>query len=117
MGTNYYVVRNRPSIEEPVHIGKNSAGWLFLFQSQNEIWRDVPVVWNSYEQVIDWLQEYTVDKPEYVIMNEYDEEIPLQVFIDIVQTKQKDPFCRDNPDNFSHARNINGYRFESEWFR
>ncbi len=39
-----------------------------------------------------------------------------QDFVDLVQGKQEDPFCRDNPDNFSHARNINGYRFESEWF-
>lgn len=116
MGTNYYVVRNRPSVEEPVHIGKSSAGWLFCFQSQRETWRDIPIVWDSYGEVIDWLTKHTVENPEYVIMNEYDEIIPLQDFVDLVQGKQADPFCRDNPDNFSYARNVNGYRFEDEWF-
>ena len=35
MGTNYYVVRDRPSQMEPVHIGKSSIGWLFGFQDQD----------------------------------------------------------------------------------
>ena len=35
MGTNYYLVANGPSVHEPIHIGKNSDGWLFHFQSQN----------------------------------------------------------------------------------
>jgi hypothetical protein len=34
MGTNYYAVKNGPTIQELVHIGKSSAGWLFNFQQQ-----------------------------------------------------------------------------------
>ena len=36
MGTNYYVIPNRPSVEEPIHIGKSSMGWMFLFQDVSE---------------------------------------------------------------------------------
>lgn len=36
MGTNYYAVRNKPTVESPHHIGKSSAGWLFNFQEQGE---------------------------------------------------------------------------------
>jgi len=111
MGTNYYVVRNRPSQMEPVHIGKSSFGWMFCFQTQNETWRDVPVVWNTYKQVKDWLKKYTVDDPKYVIIDEYDEIIPFEEFIKLVDRKQNDPDCRKNPNNFTHSRNVDGYRF------
>ena len=36
MGTNYYAVKKRPTIKEPLHIGKSSAGWKFLFQEINK---------------------------------------------------------------------------------
>jgi hypothetical protein len=111
MGTNYYAVRNRPSIEEPHHIGKSSAGWLFNFQEQHNTWNHPPVVWHTWPQVKDWLKKYTVDSHEYVIMDEYDEIISYDNFVDIVEAKQNDPFCRDNPDNFTYSANRNGYRF------
>ena len=111
MGTNYYVVRNRPSIEGAFHIGKSSAGWLFCFQYQNEIWNDPPVVWSNFDEVKAWLEKYVVDKKEYVIMNEYDEIIPYEQFIGIVEAKQKDQWCKNNKDNFQYSDNQNGYRF------
>lgn len=57
MGTNYYLVKNRPSVSEPLHIGKSSAGWRFLFYKPS-IWEtDVPlnilsvwICWTSEEQ-------------------------------------------------------------------
>lgn len=116
MGTNYYVVPNRPSTREPIHIGKSSAGWLFSFQSQNDTWHEPPVVWNTYDQVKDWLYKNTVEKQDFVIMNEYDEIIPFNLFFKIVDDKQEDPFCKDNPANFGYARNVNGYRFTDEYF-
>ena len=116
MGTNYYVVPNRPSVREPVHIGKSSIGWMFSFQSQNEKWNDPPIVWNTYPQVVDWLRKNTVEKQDYVIMDEYDEIVPFDEFIDLVQHKQNDPSCRNNPDNFSYSRNVDGYRFSDEEF-
>ena len=114
MGTNYYVVPNRPSIEKPIHIGKSSMGWMFLFQDVNEPYGDIPIVWHTYEEVKDWLHKNTFNYPKYVIIDEYDEIIPYHDFIELVERKQEQ--FKDNPDNFTHCRNVNGYRFESGEF-
>lgn len=116
MGTNYFAVRNRPTISSPIHIGKSSVGWLFLFQEQNKPWNDPPVVWNTYEQVKDWLRKHTVDSTDYVIIDEYEDVIYFMEFVNLVESKQKDEFCKNNPDNFSDCRNVNGYRFTDEDF-
>lgn len=112
MGTNYYAVRFRPTTDEPIHIGKSSAGWRFCFHTQNKQWNDPPVVWNTFEQVRDWLKKYTVENNYYVIINEYDEIIRYNDFIDMVQEKQS----INNPDNFTYSRNVNGYRFSDRDF-
>ena len=114
MGTNYYVVPNRPSIAEPVHIGKSSAGWMFLFQDADEQWREPAIIWHSYDEVKDWLYKYTVNLKSYVIMNEYDEIITFDDFVALVECKQEQ--CKDNPDNFTYCHNVNGYRFEEREF-
>lgn len=113
MGTNYYAVRNRASLEEPIHIGKSSYGWLFAFQRQNEKWHEPPVVWNTYKQVKDWLMEYCEKNSLYVIMDEYENELTVDGFFEIVDTKQKDPHCLENEDNFRYSDNVDGYRFNS----
>jgi len=114
MGTNYYAVRRKPTLEEPIHIGKSSGGWLFLFQTQNETWNEIPAVWNNYKEVKEWLDKYTngKDKP-YIILNEYEKEISYKEFIDLIETKQKDKHCLSNPDNFKYNQNVEGYRFAS----
>jgi len=114
MGTNYYLVKNRPSVMEPYHIGKSSCGWLFSFQDQNDRWNDPPIVWHTYPQVKDVLKRLTVDSDDYVIINEYDEIIPYDEFVAMVDSKQSDPHNISNPDNFEYARNIDGYRF-TDW--
>ena len=114
MGTNYYVVPNRPSIAEPIHIGKSSMGWMFLFHDVYEPYNDVPVVWSAYPEVKGWLWKYTVDDPKYVIIDEYDEIIPFEDFIAMVEHKQEQ--FKDNPDNFKYVRNVNGYRFDNREF-
>ena len=117
MGTNYYAVKNRPTVSDPIHIGKASIGWLFHFHQVNDKWHEPPIEWNTYNQVIDWLKKYTVDTKEYVILDEYDRQISLDDFIEMVQRKQNDPDCRDNPDNFSYtSRNVDGYRFDDAEF-
>ena len=95
MGTNYYVVRNRQTIDDPIHIGKASIGWMFHFQAQNDKWNDPPVVWNTYPQVKKWLYDNTVASTDFVIMDEYDEIIPYEELIELIDDKQTDPFCRD----------------------
>ena len=117
MGTNYYAVPNRPTTYSPVHIGKSSLGWKFCFQTQ-DTWGidEIRIEWNTFPQVKDWLYKWTVEKPVYVIMNEYDEIVPFDDFIEMVERKQKDSYSRDNQDNFSYARNVDGYRFTDEEF-
>lgn len=107
MGTNYYAVRNRPSVCEPIHIGKSSAGWRFHFQQQNDKWNDPPIEWNTFRQVRDWLKKYTVDSTEYVIMDEYDRIVPFDELMKLIESKQEE----NNPDDFTYARNVDGYRF------
>lgn len=117
MGTNYYAVRNRPTVQDPIHIGKSSAGWLFSFQAQNDRWSEPPVIWNTYEQVKAWLYKHTVLDKDFVIMNEYDEIVSFEDFIGLVDSKQTDEHNRSNPDNFSYSRNVDGYRFSDGDFR
>ena len=112
MGTNYYAVRNRPTTEEPIHIGKSSIGWKFNFQVQNEKWNKPPVIWNTYDQVYEWLHKYTVKSDLYVIIDEYDEIISFDDFVALVEKKQSE----NNPDDFTYAKNVNGYRFSDGEF-
>jgi len=108
MGTNYYVVRTRPTTAEPIHIGKSSIGWLFLFQTQ--------IVWNTWNQVKEWLKANTLDKKDYVIIDEDDDIISYHDFVKLVEEKQKDPNCQTNPHNFEYCKNVDGYRFCDEYF-
>lgn len=112
MGTNYYAVKNRPTVCSPIHIGKSSYGWFFLFQEQNDSWRDDEPVWHTYEQVRDWLYKHTVEEKDYVIMDEYDRIVTYDDFVDLVDSKQKDKRCLANDENFSYrVKNVDGYRF------
>lgn len=36
MGTNYYAVSKKPTVTSPLHIGKSSCGWKFLFHEVNK---------------------------------------------------------------------------------
>ena len=110
MGTNYYAVRTTPTTWESewrIHIGKSSAGWLFLFQDCD--------YFHTYPQVVKWLDD-NVRSGNYVLMNEYDEVVPVDDFIELVQSKQNDKHCKSNPDNFEYCRNIDGYRFDDREF-
>lgn len=112
MGTNYYLVKSKPTTREPIHIGKSSIGWRFLFHRVNEPWNDPPVVWNTYNQVKSFLQKYAVLNKDYLIMDEYDEIVSYEDFVRMVDRKQKE----DNPHNFENADDIDGYRFTDAEF-
>ena len=107
MGTNYYAVRNRPTTQEPIHIGKSSYGWKFCFQAHNETYEEPPVVWNTYDQVYEWLYKHTVESEEFVIMDEYERIVSFNEFVAMVEKKQNE----NNPDDFTYSRNVNGFRF------
>ena len=109
MGTNYYLVKNGPSVKGGLHIGKASYGWRFLFHKPS-IW-DVDKPLNTYEQWRDYLTE-TIENGTHVIMNEYDEIVLLDEFLRMVASKQEE----NSPDMFEYCENVNGYRFASGEF-
>ena len=106
MGTNYYVVKKKPTISEPLHIGKSSAGWKFLFQEVNKYnsfdW-DLEI--HTFEQ---W-KKFLENNNEIVILNEYDEEVSVKDFLELVEKKQQ-----EKHDEYS--KNVNGYRFTDRDF-
>lgn len=108
MGTNYYAVKVEPSLDRAIHIGKSSFGWLFCFHDCEHF--------HTYPQVKMWLHENVTVKKKYVLMNEYNEIVDVEDFIEMVQKEQSDPKCRNNPDNFEYCRNIDGYRFDEGEF-
>lgn len=103
MGTNYYAMKKeKPYQGMSIHLGKSSCGWLFLFREHDDI--------KSFPQFKSWLESH-VATGEYVLMNEYGEEISVSDLLDLIETKQNDKYCRGNPDNFENCRNVDGYRF------
>ena len=107
MGTNYYAVRNRPTTDEPIHIGKSSIGWKFLFQYQDKPWNEPPVVWHNFDEVYEWLYKHTVQENNYVIIDEYDEVISFDDFVKLISFKQ----LERNKDDFTYCDNVKGFRF------
>ena len=103
MGTNYYAVRKRPSLyDRTIHIGKSSAGWLFLFHDNEHF--------HTYPQFKEWINK-NVPK-EYVLFDEYEREISKKDLFNLIDTKQKDNHNLSNPENFDYGtKNIDGYRF------
>ena len=91
MGTNYYLVKNRPSIDRGLHIGKSSAGWRFLFHKP-PIWEtDKPL--NTFEQWRDYLKE-TTEAGTHVINKEHDEVVSYEWIMEWIESKQQ----QDSPD-------------------
>lgn len=114
MGTNYYAVKNKPTTSLPIHIGKSFSDWKVLFQSQHETGCFPSVVWNDYDELIDWLEEHIVEKKDYVILNEYDEQMSLEDFKKIVELGQAEH--KDSPRQWEYCKNIKGYWFTDEEF-
>lgn len=97
--------------EQKVHIGKSSCGWLFGFQSQHTTLDGIPIVWNTYDDIKNWLNEYVEEKQMFIIQDEYGRKISVKRFIRLVDMKQQSKENLNNPDNFTYSRNVNGYRF------
>ena len=99
MGTNYYTVPRKPSLtREVLHIGKASAGWKFAFQG----YLNDDLTIKSFEDWVHYIQDN-----DLCIFNEYNEEISLQDFIDMVIDFQNN----DNENNFTRDVNVSGFRF------
>ena len=104
MGCNYYVVKKKPTIAEPLHIGKSSMGWKFLFHDIDEY--NVKI--HTYPQWEKFLMEHCRPDGDSVILNEYDAEINVHEFLEMVAKKQVED---SNPDEFNNCKDIDGYRF------
>jgi len=104
MGTNYYAVKKKPTIVEPLHIGKSSYGWKFLFHEVNK--------YNSFDDDLEihtfeqW-KEFLETNDEIVILDEYDRKVSVKEFLELIEEKQKE----NNEENFAYCKNVNGYRF------
>ena len=89
MGTNYYWHANPCEhcgrADEPIHIGKCSAGWTFSFHATDEI--------RSYA---DWIKKF--QEPGY-IENEYREKVSLEEFKRMIEEKRG--------SDWNHARDVN----------
>ena len=109
MGTNYYAVKRKPCLyNREIHIGKSSYGWLFCFQENDEF--------HTFPQFKKWL-ENNVDTGEYVLFDEYNQEIKKEELLELIETKQNDENSRNNPDNFNeYCKNVDGYRFSDSDF-
>lgn len=103
MGTNYYAVKNKPTVRPPLHIGKSSWGWRFNFHACDEF--------HTFPQFRKWLDDH-VKTGEYVLMDEYDEVVTVEDLLSLIESKQSNK----NPDNFRYSRNVDGYRFSEGEF-
>lgn len=80
MGSNYYAFDERitetTDFNEGLHIGKNSCGWVFHFESH-------------YKPKLKTVQDYREFLKEKVIYDEYDREISYEEFWSIVEDSKK----------------------------
>ena len=83
MGTNYYMITEPcPHCHRgggKVHIGKDSVGWSFVFAEQPDL---------NIHSVGDWFGQLIAT--DATILNEYNEEIPVEDFVEIVKQSQND---------------------------
>lgn len=89
MGTNYYVIENycphcnRGDIV--YHLGKQSAGWKFLFHAQDNI--------NSFDEWINFIKSRNLK-----IQDEYKRTINIAEFVSMVISRQ-DGLAQDTTSN------------------
>jgi len=104
MGTNYYWFRDKIETrdvlpEEGLHIGKNSAGWVFNFQAYQSVslWGDP-----AHFMSLGTYCEYREFLKEGYIYDEYGEYIPYEEFLRIVKESKEpengqQPLCKIEP--------------------
>jgi hypothetical protein len=83
MGTNYYAPA-RPDCDccgrgyEPLHIGKSSGGWKFLFAPYPDLGLTSWKAWKSY-----------LESTSSIIEDEYGQTVTLAELIELVESKQR----------------------------
>ena len=93
MGTNYYIRWDEDS--EPVHVGKQSYGWSFLFR----VYDDGP------STPLEWIEILEAGKVD--LIDEYDEPVSPERLLKIIEYNRGIP----NPGNHpSCPPDSDGYR-------
>jgi len=106
MGTNYYMKYNlcdKCGRFDKIHLGKASAGWRFMLQYNEGKY------YKNWQEMKEWLKKMIDDGA--VIKNEYGEEVSLDEFINIVESKKNEAV-----DEYYTFIDEEGYRFDDEEF-
>ena len=107
MGTNYdlkYKICDECGRFDTLHLGKSSGGWKFALQANDFKY------YKNWEEMKSWLEAKCDTRGR--IYDEYNEEIKLKDFIDLVEKKQK----IKQPDVDNGTQDIDGYRFSNYEF-
>lgn len=110
MGTNYYLVKSKPSVATPLHIGKSSIGWRFLFYRPNT-WDTEGEAVNTYQAWKSYILRH-VNAGTHVVIDEYDEVVPPEKLFELIDFKQD----LEGKDMFDGCDNVDGYRFTNDEF-
>lgn len=103
MGTNFYHRTNicdHCNRYDEHHIGKSSGGWTFSFHGEREIDPEM----NPLNEMITSFSDWKTRLKDSKIFNEYDEEISLTEFLQLVEDKRDEKnnqttYCRiEHPD-------------------
>ncbi len=103
MGTNYYareeICKECGHAKKETHIGKSSWGWTFGFHALDDI--------RSYKEWLMFLEQKDVK-----IFDEYNEEISLKDFKELVESKKKEKYnhTKEHPDE-EHYLDAEGNSF------
>lgn len=122
MGTNYYAVTEKNKCEccnrsdiQKVHIGKKSYGWAFNFHGHrlgqyNGDWFNGDVIQNltSWAEYKEWLKTQK-------IVNEYDEDVSYDSFVQLVESYGSPEFInlqskQKNKDHITYVLESNQYQ-------
>lgn len=113
MGTNYYLAKNAPTSNSPLHIGKASAGWKFLFHEPFSYDIDDGYEIHTFDQWKKYIEDHVNVRKTHSIVDEYDDVVTPEWFFEMVESKQKE----ENKENFWYSvKNVNGYRFSAGEF-
>lgn len=104
------MIPKKRTIARPLHIGKSSCGWKFLFYEVNKGFCefDSELEIHTFK---DW-KNYLLNTDNIIILDEYDEEIKAEKLLELIEEKQK----ISNKDDFIYSKNVEGYRFTNSEF-
>lgn len=91
MGTNYYLYEKKPCPtcghqDEPLHIGKSSAGWCFSLHVDED---------KGINSLQDWITRWSA--PDVTILDEYGDVISSTEMLNIITERKREPLWDKAP--------------------